>query len=106
MMQTGCVVLGIIEACAAILLIFLAYLIKYKKQVGIIAGYDERTCKDKDGLANWIGGSLMITGLLCLLLAVAATLMPNHNDPMMIAFGIIVLLWVVIVNVGGRKYKG
>jgi len=105
-MQTGCLVLGIIEACAAVLLIFLAYLIKYKKQVGIIAGYDERTCKDKDGLANWIGGSLLITGLLCLLLGIIATLMPNHTDQMMIAFGIIVLLWTIIANIGGRKYKG
>jgi len=105
-MQSGCMVLGIIEMCAAGLLIFLAYLIKYKKRVEIIAGYDERTCKDKDGLANWIGGSLLITGLICLLLGIVATLMPNHTDHMMIAFGIIVLLWVVIVNVGGRKYKG
>ena len=104
-MKTGCMVLGIIEACAALLLIFLAYLIKYKKQVEIIAGYDERTCKDKDGLANWIGGTLLITGLICLLLAIIATLLPNHTDHMMIAFGIIILLWAIIANIGGRKYK-
>ncbi|MBB6109911.1 DUF3784 domain-containing protein [Mucilaginibacter lappiensis] len=104
-MKTGCMVLGIIEACAALLLIFLAYLIKYKKQVEIIAGYDERTCKDKDGLANWIGGSLLVTGLLCLLLAIIATLMPNHTDHMMIAFGAVILLWTIIANIGGRKFK-
>jgi uncharacterized membrane-anchored protein len=104
-MQSGCMVLGIIEMCAALLLIFLAYLIKYKKQVEIIAGYDERTCKDKDGLANWIGGTLLITGLMCLLLAIIATLLPNHTDHMMIAFGIIILLWAIIANIGGRKYK-
>lgn len=104
-MKTECIVLGIIEACAAVLIIFLAYLIKYRKKVEIIAGYDERTCKDKDGLANWIGGSLLVTGITCLLLALIATLMPNHTDPMMIAFGIIIFSGAIIANIGGRKFK-
>ncbi|MEN0052289.1 MAG: DUF3784 domain-containing protein [Mucilaginibacter sp.] len=104
-MNTGCALLGIIEGGAALLVVFLAYLIKYKKQVNIIAGYDERECKDKDGLTNWIGGTLMISGSICFLLAILVIALPNHTNLIMAFFGIVMVLGCMVATIGSNKYK-
>jgi hypothetical protein len=39
-----------------LIIIFLSYLIKYKKQAYLISGYNEDEIIDKDGFCNWIGG--------------------------------------------------
>lgn len=33
----------------------LGYLIKFKRKLGLIAGYSPEKVRDKDGLADWVG---------------------------------------------------
>ena len=104
-MHNGNTLLGIIEGGAALLIVFLAYLIKYKKQVNIIAGYDEKECKDKDGLTNWIGSSLMISGIICFLLAMLVIALPSHTNLFMGFFGGIMVLGCMVATIGSNRYK-
>ena len=101
----GGVFVGIIVALASLLIIYLAYLIKYKKKVELIAGYDEKSIKDKDGLANWIGGTLLKTGILSFFFGVFAFIMPQHTNLFMLAYGITVMAGSVIATTGGNKFK-
>lgn len=52
------ILLLIIEFIAVVFLA-LGYLIKYRKQTNIIAGFDRKTCADPEGLIAWIGNSLL-----------------------------------------------
>ncbi|WP_183557123.1 DUF3784 domain-containing protein [Mucilaginibacter sp. SP1R1] len=105
-MGNGNTLLAVIEALAAALIIFLAYLIKYKHKVGIIAGYDEHTCRDKIGLANWVGGTLILTGIICLLLAILLIFLPNYTNLIMLVYGVTILIGSVTASIGGKKYQG
>lgn len=104
-MSKGSTLLNIITAFFALLIIFSGYLIKYKKKVNIIAGYDEQTCNDKVGLANWVGGTLIIMGILCFLFAVTLNFLPNYTHLMMAAYGITIFLFALIAVTGSKKYK-
>jgi hypothetical protein len=104
-MNKGSTLLSITTAFFALLIIFSGYLIKYKKKVNIIAGYDEQTCKDKDGLANWVGGTLIAMGILCFLFAITLIFLPNYTNLMMTAYGITIFLFALIATTGSKKYK-
>ncbi len=55
----------------SLLLFFFGYLIWYKKNLSLIAGYDEHTYKgDKDKLAKSVGSFCMIIGVLTLILPI------------------------------------
>lgn len=104
-MVKGSTLLSIITAFIAVLMIFIAYLIKYKKKVNIISGYDEQIYKDKDGLANWVGGTLIIMGILCFLFAITIIILPNYTTLMMAAYGITIFVFGLIAATGSNKYK-
>jgi len=96
---------GVIQALAALLVIFLAYLIKYKKKVNIISGYDEQTCKDKDGLANWVGGTLIIAGSIAFIVALCAFVLPNYIGAIVVIYGTTIITGAMIAAIGGNKFK-
>jgi len=104
-MNNGSTLTGVIEGGAALLLMGGAYLIKYKKQVNIIAGYDEKECKNKDGLANWVGGTLMICGIICFLLAMLVIILPHYTDLIMGFFAGTIIISCIIATNGSKKYK-
>jgi uncharacterized membrane protein len=104
-MNNGSTLTGVIEGGAALLIAFLAYLIKYKKQVNIIAGYDEKECKDKDGLANWVGGTLMISGIICFLLAMLVIVLPHYINLIMGFYAGVILIGCIVATTGSKKYK-
>ena len=96
---------GIILIAAALIIIFLAWLIKYKKKVNLISGYDENTVKDKDGLANWVGGTLIIAGALALIPSTILLLNALPAGIAVIAYGVIILGGVIITIAGGKKFR-
>ncbi len=88
----------------ALLVTLVAWSIKFKKQVSFIAGYDEKTCKDKEGLANHVGGTLFITGVLCTALALTAFLMPTYAKHIIGIYIVSLVAGTLIAAVGGSKY--
>ncbi len=88
----------------SLLLLLISWAIKFKKQVNFIAGYDEKTCKDKNGLANYVGGTIFITGIACLGFAIAAFFIPAHIKALMGIYFISLALGTVVAAIGGSRY--
>ncbi|HSW35881.1 MAG TPA: DUF3784 domain-containing protein [Candidatus Limnocylindrales bacterium] len=53
----------IIFLVAGLLIIFLGYLVRFKKMLFLLSGYDERKVKDKDALAHFAGNFVMLIGV-------------------------------------------
>jgi hypothetical protein len=52
----------IITEFITLFFIALGYLIKYRKRLDLIRGYDRGTVKDPDGLSRWVGNNLLFLG--------------------------------------------
>ena len=96
---------GLITAATAALIVFLAWLIKFRKMVSLVSGYDERIYPDKEGLANWVGGILFITGLISLALALAMVIFEQFLLVFAILFAITILTGALMATIGGNRYK-
>ncbi|MBS4008552.1 MAG: DUF3784 domain-containing protein [Clostridium sp.] len=53
----------IVFLASGLLLILLGYLIRFKKMLFLLSGYDERKVKDKDALAHFAGNFVMLIGV-------------------------------------------
>lgn len=104
-MINGNAIPGIIEASIAAVIIILACIIKYGKKVNIISGYDVDSVRDKDGLANWFGGSLLIAGVVAFVSALVSAFLPQLSTVTLSLFGPIILTGVIVAIAGGRKFK-
>lgn len=62
----------------AVVFFALGYLIKYRKQTSLIAGFDRKTTADPDGLIAWIGNSLLGLGIGAAIIFVAMLILPEH----------------------------
>jgi hypothetical protein len=96
---------GLMTALTSAPFILFAWIIKYRKMVKLIAGYDEKHFPDADGLANSAGGTLLKTGLTGLVLAVALILLPQYMIPLVILFSLTILGGAIIGTIGVNKYK-
>ncbi len=88
-----------------LLITVLAYLIKYKKQAGIISGYDENLVADKDGLCNWFGGVMLWLGFITFLVSFLLWWWPNRNIIIVPIFGICTVACCIIAIAGSKKYR-
>lgn len=73
--------------------------------VNILAGYDEKKVLDKEGLAKWISGNLLLTGLLIILnasLDIAG--LSLVEKPVLLDFLIIFAL-AVLTALGTGRYE-
>jgi hypothetical protein len=52
----------IITEFVTIFFIALGYLIKYRKRIDLIRGYDRNQVSDPAGLSRWVGNNLLILG--------------------------------------------
>jgi hypothetical protein len=52
----------IITEFVTIFFIALGYLIKYRKRIDFIRGYDRNRVSDPAGLSRWVGNNLLILG--------------------------------------------
>lgn len=57
-------VLSIITGVFGLITLVLGYLVRYQNFVEIIAGYDPKKVTDSKGLAAWVGGHLILMGVL------------------------------------------
>ena len=80
-----------------VLFAVLAYMIKYKGRVDIIAGYDEKQVRNKSGLANFVGNNLIILAVSALLAFIFELLNPSTE---FLAFLVFASVIVPIVGIG------
>jgi hypothetical protein len=88
-----------------LVIIFLSYLIKYKKEAYLISGYNEDEVIDKDGLCNWVGGVTMWPGISAIIAGAIMWGDPAIGMPVALAFALITIVTAIIAIVGGRKFK-
>jgi len=102
--MTNILILGMTEFFL-VLFAVLAYMIKYKGRVEIMAGYDEKLIRDKTGLANFVGNNLIILAVSALLAFFFELLNPSTEFLTFLVFASVI---VPIVGIGTffgmRKY--
>jgi len=98
-------VVAFVFAASSLLVIFLATLIKYKKAVNLISGYDPDRYRDPGGLANRVGGTMLVTGLSGLILSGLIIACPQYLPVFAAAFVVFITGGVVIAAMGSRKYR-
>ena len=79
---------------------WLGYLIRYRHEYGLIAGYDMRRVPDPERLARWLGGWGIVLGLACMTAAIAASTAPQYIGPILRVMAAVILLSVMLA-VGG-----
>ncbi|HTH83185.1 MAG TPA: DUF3784 domain-containing protein [Mucilaginibacter sp.] len=104
-MNKSTAILEFTLAGMGLLFLLLGYLIKYKKKMNLIAGYDPTQIADKDGLANWMGGVTIVMGSILMLSALALHYFPGHQTFIMNTFIASILIGCVTMVVGSYRYK-
>ena len=61
----------------SLLLVVCGYLIKYKRKLRLIAGYDARKVRDPAGLADWVGTKLLALAVCAFLIGALTHLLPS-----------------------------
>lgn len=82
-------------------LVVVGFLIWKLRMVGIIAGYDEGTTKDKAGLARWLGMNLILMGVVVSLLSAGYLLRPEVHPLLFLAVAMAVILVVAVRAIKG-----
>lgn len=88
-----------------LIIIFLCCLIKYKKQAFLISGYNEDEVADKDGLCNWVGGTVMWTGIIAIITGAVMWKYPTATMPAALFFGGSTVAIVIVTLSGTRRFK-
>ncbi|AEH60836.1 conserved hypothetical protein [Methanosalsum zhilinae DSM 4017] len=83
------------------MLIVLGYLIAFKKKMALIAGYNEKEVKDKQGLARLVGYFTISIGAVT---AIMPFLMQNIGEYAIWIFSVIVIGGSIIVLIKAQKY--
>ncbi len=105
MIDVKTIVPVIILSIVGLIIIYLSYLVKFKKQAHLISGYNENEVNDKIGFCNWFGGVLMIPGFY---LIFAGQLLLFFEPFILIIIISIILVTVATVFIaisGGKKFK-
>jgi len=102
--MTNILILGMTEFFI-VLFVVLAYMIKYKGRVDIIAGYDEKMVSDKSRLSDFIGNNLIILAICALLAFIFELLNPSAEFIAFLIFASVIVPMVGLVSFFGmRKY--
>ncbi len=94
----------IMVVAAAIPLFVLGYLIKYRKRVNLIAGYDPARVRDHDGLARWMGSWAIALGAVTLAFAALLATLPDAVGPVAAGFISVAVVSGIVMLVGCRRY--
>ena len=89
------------------LMTIIGILIMKYQLVGIIANYNEKKTKDKKDLAKWVGGNLIIIGLVEIFIGIfnliSSGLIPEGYS--LFVFAVIHLVLSIRIAFGFRKFQ-
>ena len=100
--MTNILILGMTEFFL-VLFAVLAYMIKYKGRVDIIAGYDEKMVRDKRGLADFVGNNLIILAVSALLAFMFELMNPATEFLAFLVFASVIVPVVGVVTFFGMR---
>ena len=98
-------VVWIVFLLVGLLITFLAYLIKYKKQAHLISGYYESLLVDKDCICNWIGSIFMYYGIFVIISSLLLWQFHINDIIFIVTFIISILTACITAIAGSKKYK-
>ncbi|KAA9349036.1 DUF3784 domain-containing protein [Larkinella humicola] len=93
-------------ALIGVFFLFLGFMIWKFKIANVIAGYDENTIKDPDGLARWVGKCMMVTGVGAWVLGVIAYFYSSEKNEIVLylIFMISTLMSGIATLAGSQKF--
>jgi len=79
------------------------YLIRYRQQYGLIAGYDAKRNPNPERLARWVGGWSMALGMESVIAASAMGARAADSRLVLRVFAVAVIVSVIVMFAGSRS---
>ena len=89
---------------SALPLFVIAYLIRGRKQVGLIAGLDPNRVADREGLGRWVGLMLFLLGAVTILMGLGIWLYIGKTLIIVLAGVALLSALTIALVVGIRRY--
>lgn len=96
------IVMNTFFGLSGLMFIFIGYLIWGRKHLSLIAGYDEKKIKDKNGLAKFEGFNSILMGVLIILISVYGILLEKNT---IIPYVLVVVFMCIRIAVGYKKFE-
>ena len=91
---------------SALPLFVIAYLIRGRKQVGLIAGLDPNRVADREGLGRWVGLMLFLLGAVTILMGLGIWLYIGKTLIIVLAGVALLSALTIALVVGIQRYLG
>jgi hypothetical protein len=96
---------SVLTIFTGMIILFLGYLIKYQKMVEIVTGSLAHRIRDKEGFGSWVGGHIILAGLIGLLSGSLALVLQSYLAGLLIYVFILSLFFIISrVKNGTKKY--
>lgn len=89
---------------AALPLYIIAYLIGVKKHVGLIAGSNPARVVDEDGLAEWVGMTLFLIGVVIVLMGMGICLFIGKTATIALSGIALITALIIALILGIKRY--
>jgi uncharacterized protein DUF3784 len=89
---------------AGLPLLVLGYLIRYRKRLGLIAGYDPARVRDPEGLARWFGSWVLALGALSVIFAGLLAAPSSHTGAIVVGYVVVDFACAAVLVLGCRRY--
>ncbi|MDZ7266678.1 MAG: DUF3784 domain-containing protein [candidate division KSB1 bacterium] len=97
-------ILPVIFVSVHLIIIALGYLIKYKKQMWLIAGYSAKRVRDNNGLANWVGSGALLVGVFGIVVGILYLALPKFILELTLVYIVAVLAGCLIMVQGCQRF--
>ncbi len=99
-------VLYIITELIGFVMLALGYLIRFRGQVNLIAGYDEKRVRDPEGLARFVGTNLLLLGVGAFVVLALEFLFPEYAVLFFVVYALVAVPLVSLLTVrGSSRYE-
>ena len=83
----------------------IGYLIKYKKQMSLMSGYDSDKIADRDGLANWVGSFCFVIAVQVIAMGLMLTWLTEYKRQVGAMLCLVLLVTCVVMILGTKRFK-
>ena len=104
-METRDLLMPIVMTLSSIPLFAIGFLLRYKKQMNLISGYDPEEYADPDGLANWAGGWCLGLGVFTTLTGGLFFFLKDYILPVVGGYCVVILAMCTVMMLGTHRFK-